>query len=708
MSIKFNFTAEASGVLTELQKIRQSVQELSWADFSMGLQSVLSLAAQAKDAIAGLVTSFTRPAEALENAAARLGVVLNNKTMGDELAESLQRMATNGVVSMQELEQAAVTLSGSFSDSQTIAQWVGVFADISAGSKITATRLAEMTARLDDMGKAELTELANAGIPVYKALAKVLGTTTQEVVKMSASGKIASADLLQALKSLTDEGGKFEGLNAAMSNTTSGSWDTLAASWAEIQAEIGRHFNDIIRPMLQKVAAFLQNFKKEISAILGFGVKFGIVMAGLNVAKLLIGLRAAVASMTTMHALAGKIKLAFAAIGKIGWVALVAGAWELGSWAWDKFSGAADARQAQEKADRERQVRQAIAEAERKQKEEETQIRLESRDAQRAIDELEARFKSAKSIEEFDAALRDLNSYVEQLTDTIERSSESLEINAARGSSLRDAWKLQDKTEGYRQQTEERVKKETAEKNKQELRKLGDSTIGESMRRKHEEHFAQMTSAAQIELLRYALKDIYPLKPNESLDSMERGISMWQHSLIETGYDSPKMRAQIAKLGRLYNRIGVIRDTQKREKEEAKEKKERYDAGMLALKDRQAIIAAKEANDPAAVQRIEDAQAAAAMAKEWIELGMNPLKARGLAADVVARERAIEEKEKGARREFVADSLQTIGGGGRGFSLGEAQMRLSRQHVSIAERSRELLAEINQRLQNNNTIPVTP
>lgn len=88
---------------------------------------------------------------------------------------------------MQELQSAAAALIGSFDAPGQIAQWVARFADISAGSKLSATRL-------DDMGKAEFTELANAGIPIYQTLAEA-GQVLTGIVR----------PILQALASLLQE-----------------------------------------------------------------------------------------------------------------------------------------------------------------------------------------------------------------------------------------------------------------------------------------------------------------------------------------------------------------------------------------------------------------------------------------------------------------------------------------------------------------------
>ena len=123
----------------------------------------------------------------LEDVSKQLGVMMGSSADGSALAASLQRLATNGVVGMQELQSAAAALIGSFDDPGQIAQWVARFADISAGSKISATRL-------DDMGKAEFTELANAGIPIYQTLAEA-GQVLTGIVR----------PILQALASLLQE-----------------------------------------------------------------------------------------------------------------------------------------------------------------------------------------------------------------------------------------------------------------------------------------------------------------------------------------------------------------------------------------------------------------------------------------------------------------------------------------------------------------------
>lgn len=251
----------------------------------------LGLGAAAKS-ITRAFSAFTEPAAELENVATSLGVVMGNAEAAERLASSLQRMATNGVVGMDDLHASARALSNVFQDDAVIAHYVGRLADLAAGSKIPAARLGELVARMEDMGKAKLTELSNAGIPIFEALASVLGKSTEEVVKMSSAGKISCSALLAAFEELTDAGGRYYRLNSEMSNTTSGSWDTLKASITECMAALGEPINDSIRPVLQDLAVWVQENKDSISAL-----GKGIINVCTSVHTLTIGLGILAATM---------------------------------------------------------------------------------------------------------------------------------------------------------------------------------------------------------------------------------------------------------------------------------------------------------------------------------------------------------------------------------------------------------------------------
>lgn len=230
------------------------------------------------DSLASAFTAVTAPAAELENASAKLAVVLGDAAAADRLTSSLQHLATNGVVGMKDLTDGARTLSAVMSDDRAISHYVGVFADISAASGLTVQQLAGMVAKTEDAASASarLNTLTAAGVPITEALAAAMGKSTQEIAELQKEGKITGSDLLAAFEKLTESGGKFANMNATMSNTTQGSWETLTASITECMAELGKPINDAMRPLLQDLSTWVQQHGgdfKELGASIGTALK---------------------------------------------------------------------------------------------------------------------------------------------------------------------------------------------------------------------------------------------------------------------------------------------------------------------------------------------------------------------------------------------------------------------------------------------------
>lgn len=262
--------------------------------------------AEGAKSIASAFSAFTQPAAELENVATSLGVVMGNTEAAERLTGSLQRLATNGVVGLGGLHRAARTLAGTLKDPTALAHYVGVMADISAATDIPVDSLARLIAGIQDLGKAELTELAKAGVPIHETLAKVLGKTREEVLALGAAGQITGSNLLEAFEDMTAAGGRFHDMNAKRSNTTEGSWDTLKASITECMAALGEPINDSLRPMLQELGGWVQKNRGEIEkmgaslvpSIREFCTALKVAAPGvLNMGRALSGITAAVAEL---------------------------------------------------------------------------------------------------------------------------------------------------------------------------------------------------------------------------------------------------------------------------------------------------------------------------------------------------------------------------------------------------------------------------
>lgn len=78
-----------------------------------------------------------------------------------------------------------------------------------------------------------LGQLAEAGIPIYQELAKVLNVAESQIRKMAENGKINFKDLEKAFTNLTSEGGRFNGLLEAQSKSFEGILSTLTGQLKE-------------------------------------------------------------------------------------------------------------------------------------------------------------------------------------------------------------------------------------------------------------------------------------------------------------------------------------------------------------------------------------------------------------------------------------------------------------------------------------------
>jgi hypothetical protein len=225
------------------------------------------------------------------------------------------------------------------------------------------------------------------------------------------------------------------------------------------------------------------------------------------------------------------------------------------------------------------------------------------------------------------------------------------------------------------------------------------SIEGERSQARFDESFKGLTSADQRRLLGALMRD-FGYKGSNSFEALEAGM-LGAMERYQIAGDVPRFEyvsGLLKKLDEAENNAAA----------EAVQAAERADM-LRELADREALLEAREKGNNVMLGRLEAEQEAAAYARELESYGIPAAEARARAADIVARERAVANRARGGRTEYVADSLQRIGGGGRGFALGDAQLALARQNNNIAAQSRDLLAAINKRLQGAaGTIPVVP
>lgn len=114
--------------------------------------------------------------------------------------------------------------------------------DISAGTGRRLIEFINIVGKVRDRGKLTAETLNEFGIraaSIMEPLARVLGVSREEVVKLASAGEISFADLQKALQMLTTEGGLYFDAMAKQAETLAGRWSTLTGNVGQLAENIG-------------------------------------------------------------------------------------------------------------------------------------------------------------------------------------------------------------------------------------------------------------------------------------------------------------------------------------------------------------------------------------------------------------------------------------------------------------------------------------
>ncbi|MDR1390672.1 MAG: tape measure protein [Treponema sp.] len=137
----------------------------------------------------------------------------------------------------------------------------------------------------------ELNMMSDAGVPIFSELAKSMGVTESELIKMSSSGKISADDLASAFETMTGEGGLFfEGMELSsktFSSTLLGVKENIGNIAGAIGAEMLPTIKSIATAVYDTTRSFMDwisqgdNLKKLTGILSNVAIAVGILGAAL-------------------------------------------------------------------------------------------------------------------------------------------------------------------------------------------------------------------------------------------------------------------------------------------------------------------------------------------------------------------------------------------------------------------------------------------
>lgn len=170
----------------------------------------------------------------------QLTTILQDKAKADALIQDVTQFAAKTPFNLDDVAAGTKQLLAYGSSAETVIDELSMLGDVAAGLQIPIGQLIYLYGTLRTQGRAmtvDIRQFAGRGIPIYEELAKVLGVSKDEVSKFVTEGKVGFAQVEQAFKNMTSEGGKFYNL---MENSA-GTWPQRISN---IQDKLFQKLND--------------------------------------------------------------------------------------------------------------------------------------------------------------------------------------------------------------------------------------------------------------------------------------------------------------------------------------------------------------------------------------------------------------------------------------------------------------------------------
>lgn len=159
--------------------------------------------------------------------------------------------------------------------------------DIAAGLSIPLSDIVYLYGTTLTQGRMytqDLRQFTGRGIPMMEELAKQFGVTKDKVGELVTEGKVGSAQMVKAIKSMTDEGGKFGGLMDAQSKTITGQISNIEDSLKSMFNQIGESNEGIINDAIGGVSKLVENYETVGKVIAGVAATYGVYKTAVMVA----------------------------------------------------------------------------------------------------------------------------------------------------------------------------------------------------------------------------------------------------------------------------------------------------------------------------------------------------------------------------------------------------------------------------------------
>jgi tape measure domain-containing protein len=217
---------------------------------------------------------------------------------GAKVFERLKKFSAETPFQLEDIAKAEkILLAFKFSTEESLDS-LKFLGDIAAGTNVPIADLAQILGKVKAKGKAmteEIMQLAERGIPIIDVLAERFNVSKEAILDMASKSQISFDVVKDALKSMSEEGGTFEGMMKSQSQSILGLFSTLKDNVVIAMAEMGNaiaetlNLKEVIPKLTSLINSLVEKFKNLSEPAKRMIVIFGGIAAAVGPVMLAVG-----------------------------------------------------------------------------------------------------------------------------------------------------------------------------------------------------------------------------------------------------------------------------------------------------------------------------------------------------------------------------------------------------------------------------------
>lgn len=277
--LHFEVTADNNDFLRKMQGVRSAV-----ANASSGVEKEserMDAAFRRLAASVGAIFTAQQAARIIENIVRVRGefqqlevaftTMLRSGEKADKLMAEAVDFAAHTPFDLQGVADGIRQLLAYGTAAEDAIKEVEMLGNVAAGLSVPLNDMIYLYGTLRSQGRAytvDIRQFAGRGVPIYEELSKVLGVTVEQVNEFISAGKVGFAEVEQAFKNMTSEGGMFHNLMQEQSKTITGQISNLKDNIDMMFNEMGQNAEGFISDVISG-ASYLVEHYKDVLRVLG-------------------------------------------------------------------------------------------------------------------------------------------------------------------------------------------------------------------------------------------------------------------------------------------------------------------------------------------------------------------------------------------------------------------------------------------------------